>query len=123
PPGIWTKPTFGLPDVWSICFVPWTAAATLSISICRKREIERQPRRFCRRTTELHTCCTWTSAEYISAAIRDLQAEGRFPQRCRRRTKGYANNRIESDHRHVKRSVIPENPVAIEIVELMHTTT
>jgi transposase-like protein len=37
------------------------------------------------------------------AAIRDLQAEGRFPLRCRRRTKRYANNRIESDHRHVKR--------------------
>ena len=37
------------------------------------------------------------------AAIRDLQAEGRFPQRCRRRTKRYANNRIESDHRNVKR--------------------
>jgi transposase-like protein len=37
------------------------------------------------------------------AAIRDLQAAGRFPQRCRRRTKRYANNRIESDHRNVKR--------------------
>ena len=36
-------------------------------------------------------------------AIRDLQAEGRFPQRCRRRTKRYSNNRIESDHRNVKR--------------------
>src|SRR5262249_53024692 len=37
------------------------------------------------------------------AAIRNLRAEGRLPQRCRRRTKRYANNRIESDHRHVKR--------------------
>ena len=37
------------------------------------------------------------------AAIRDLQAEERFPLRCQRRTKRYANNRIESDHRHVKR--------------------
>ena len=37
------------------------------------------------------------------AAIRDLRAEGRLPQRCRRRTKRYANNRIESDHRHIKR--------------------
>ena len=37
------------------------------------------------------------------AAIRDLRAEGRLPQRCRGRTKRYANNRIESDHRHVKR--------------------
>src|SRR5439155_25778208 len=37
------------------------------------------------------------------AAIRDLRAEGRLSPRCRRRTKRYANNRIESDHRHVKR--------------------
>ena len=37
------------------------------------------------------------------AAIRDLRAEGRLPQRCRRRTKRYSNNRIESDHRNVKR--------------------
>ena len=37
------------------------------------------------------------------AAIRDLRAEGRLPQRCRPRTKRYANNRIESDHRNVKR--------------------
>src|SRR5205823_14255285 len=37
------------------------------------------------------------------AAIRDLRAEGRLPQRCRRRTKRSANNRIESDHRHVTR--------------------
>src|SRR5438309_6134701 len=33
------------------------------------------------------------------AAIRDLRAEGRLSQRCRRRTKRYASNRIESDHR------------------------
>ena len=37
------------------------------------------------------------------AAIRDLRANGRWPQRCRRRTERYANNRIESHHRHVKR--------------------
>jgi transposase, IS6 family len=36
------------------------------------------------------------------AAIRESQAEGRLPQRRRRRTERYANNRIESDHRHVK---------------------
>src|SRR5207249_908363 len=40
------------------------------------------------------------------AAIRDLRAEGRLSQRCRRRTKRYANNRIESDHRHVKRRLL-----------------
>jgi hypothetical protein len=52
-----------------ICSVPWTATAALSISICRKREIVRRPKRFCRRlyrirTTELHTCCACTSAEH-----------------------------------------------------------
>jgi IS6 family transposase len=36
------------------------------------------------------------------AALRDLQTEGRL-QPCRRRTRQYANNRIESDHRSIKR--------------------
>jgi transposase, IS6 family len=37
------------------------------------------------------------------AAIRDLQADGHVTRRCRQRTRRYCNNRIESDHRHVKR--------------------
>src|ERR1043166_3002919 len=37
------------------------------------------------------------------AAIRELQAEGRVAPRCRQRTRRYANSRIESDHRHIKR--------------------
>jgi transposase, IS6 family len=37
------------------------------------------------------------------AALRELQAEGRVSQHCRQRTRRYSNNRIESDHRHVKR--------------------
>ena len=37
------------------------------------------------------------------AAMRELQAEGQIGQRCRRRTRRYSNNRIESDDRHVKR--------------------
>src|SRR5215469_8029467 len=37
------------------------------------------------------------------AAIRELQADGHVPQWCRQRTSRYCNNRIESDHRHVKR--------------------
>src|SRR5215468_7716247 len=37
------------------------------------------------------------------AAIRELQVEGRVRQRCRQRTRPYCNNRIESDHRHIKR--------------------
>lgn len=37
------------------------------------------------------------------AAIRELQTEGSVTRRCRQRTRRYCNNRIESDHRHVKR--------------------
>jgi len=37
------------------------------------------------------------------AAIRELQNEGQLPRRCRHRTRRYSNNRIESDHRHIKR--------------------
>ena len=37
------------------------------------------------------------------AAIRELQVEGRVRQHCRQRTRPYCNNRIESDHRHIKR--------------------
>ena len=37
------------------------------------------------------------------AAIRELQQEGHLHRRCQQRTKRYCNNRIESDHRHVKR--------------------
>ena len=37
------------------------------------------------------------------AAIRELQDEGQLRRTCRQRTGRYCNNRIESDHRHVKR--------------------
>jgi transposase, IS6 family len=37
------------------------------------------------------------------AAIRELQVEGQVTRRCRQRTRRYCNNRIESDHRHIKR--------------------
>jgi transposase-like protein len=37
------------------------------------------------------------------AALRELQAEGHVERRCRQRTRRYCNNRIEGDHRHVKR--------------------
>ncbi len=36
------------------------------------------------------------------AAIRELQNEGKLRRSCRHRTRRYANNRIESDHRHIK---------------------
>lgn len=37
------------------------------------------------------------------AAIRELQNEGKLHRQCRQRTHRYCNNRIESDHRAVKR--------------------
>ena len=37
------------------------------------------------------------------AALGELQTEGLLPRRCRQRTRRYCNNRIESDHRHIKR--------------------
>ena len=37
------------------------------------------------------------------AAIRELQNEGLMHRPCRHRTRPYANNRIESDHRSIKR--------------------
>ena len=37
------------------------------------------------------------------AAIRELQTEGSVTRQCRQRTRRHCNNRIESDHRHVKR--------------------
>jgi transposase-like protein len=37
------------------------------------------------------------------AAIRELRKEGQVHCRCRQRTRRYCNNRIESDHRAVKR--------------------
>ena len=37
------------------------------------------------------------------AALRELKAEGKVKRRCCQRTHRFANNRIESDHRHVKR--------------------
>jgi transposase, IS6 family len=37
------------------------------------------------------------------AALRVLRAEGQIGLHCRQRTRRYCNNRIESDHRHVKR--------------------
>jgi transposase-like protein len=37
------------------------------------------------------------------AAFRELQNEGQLRRSCRHRTRRYANNRIESDHRQIKR--------------------
>jgi transposase-like protein len=37
------------------------------------------------------------------AAIRELRKDGEFGRNCRYRRSRYRNNRIESDHRHVKR--------------------
>jgi len=36
------------------------------------------------------------------AGIRDLQQEGHLAPSCRHRTRRFSNNRVESDHRHVR---------------------
>ena len=45
----------------------------------------------------------WDGLRSYPAARRELQAEGQVAKHCRQRTRRYGNNRIESDHRHVKR--------------------
>jgi len=62
------------------------------------------------------------------AAIRDLQGEGRLHRHCRHRTRRYANNRIESDHRSIKRRLramqgprtIPTARTLIQSIEAVH---
>src|SRR5215469_7707047 len=62
------------------------------------------------------------------AAIRELQAEGLMHPSCRHRTRPYANNRIESDHRFIKRRLramqgLRSAPTArrvIQAVEAVH---
>ena len=43
------------------------------------------------------------------AAIRELLNDGQLRRTCRHRTRRYSNNRIESDHRHVKRRLRAAN--------------
>ena len=108
PPGIWTKPTFGSPAGGVYLFRAVDShgdTVDFYLSETRDREAakiflqkalsnpdNRTPRVLC-----MDRC------RISPAALRDLRAEGRLPQRCRRRTKRYANNRVESDHRNVKR--------------------
>ena len=62
------------------------------------------------------------------AAIRDLQEDGRLQRRCRHRTRRYANNRVESDHRSIKRRLramqgprtIPTARTLIQALEAAH---
>jgi len=62
------------------------------------------------------------------AAIRELQGEGLIHQRCRHRTRVYANNRIGSDHRSSKRRLrgmhgprsIPTARRVIQGIEAVH---
>ena len=49
-----------------------------------------------------HMLCM-DKCRYTPRQFEICKLKGGFPPRCRRRTKRYANNRIESDHRHVKR--------------------
>jgi transposase, IS6 family len=62
------------------------------------------------------------------AAIRELQKEGLIQGACRHRTRPYANNRIESDHRFIKRRLrtmqgprnIPTAQRLVQAIEAVH---
>jgi transposase, IS6 family len=62
------------------------------------------------------------------AAIRELQKEGLIQGACRHRTRPYANNRIESDHRFIKRRLrtmqgprnIPTAQSLVQAIEAVH---
>jgi IS6 family transposase len=47
----------------------------------------------------------WTGIPGYPAAIEDLKRSGELSRRCRCRRSRYVNNRIEQDHRFVKKRV------------------
>jgi transposase-like protein len=61
-------------------------------------------------------------------AIRELQNEGQLRTRCRHGARRYANNRIESDHRAIKRQLramqgqrtTPTARTVIQSIEAVH---
>jgi len=62
------------------------------------------------------------------AAIREMQSEGQLRPRCRHRTRRYSNNRIESDHRSIKRRLramqgprtVATARIVVQAIEAVH---
>ena len=103
-PGTSTRPSCGSLAVGCTCSAPSTAT-DFYLSETRDREAakcflkralanpdNRPPHVFAR-----------DKLRSYSAAIRELRSEGQLHPTCRQRTRRYSNNRIESDHRPVKR--------------------
>src|SRR5207302_3458288 len=66
------------------------------------------PRLFCRKlypiqAIELQVFCIWMEAGSTPQRFANCKQKEKLNPCCRRRTQRYANNRIESDHRNVKR--------------------
>ena len=70
----------------------YAEAAKIFLTKALANPDNRPPRVFCR-----------DGVRSYAAALQDLRAEGHVRRHCRQRTRRYCNNRVESDHRHVKR--------------------
>ena len=93
-------------DAGCICSAPSTAPGRRSISSYRKPGTAKPPSSswpWQTRTSGRRGFLPGTELRSYPAAIRELQKEGHLHHRCRRRTRRYCNNRIDSDHRAVKR--------------------
>ena len=107
---------------WMYLFRPSTAAAKQWTSICRKHGTAKPPRFSAPSPPADRQWAPWDLKKALAngdnrppcvfardglrnypAAIRDLEREGELHRHCRQRTRRYCNNRIESDHRHIKR--------------------
>jgi hypothetical protein len=108
PRGRWMRRLFGLRASGCICFVPSIAAGRRSISTALKHGNAKLPQAFsgesigqARQPGPARLRAGWL-AELFSRSPGNAK-QARLPRRCRQRTRHYCNNRIESDHRHMKR--------------------
>src|SRR5882762_2152752 len=107
-PGTWTRLLYGSPAVGCTCSVPSIAAGKRWISDLSETRDREAAKCFLRRALanpDNRAPCVFARDRLRSypAAIRELQNEGQLRRSCRHRTRRYSNNRIESDHRHIKR--------------------
>jgi IS6 family transposase len=84
---------------------------TLDFWLSATRDTEAAKRFFQRALTASHTVTPWVinvdkNAAYPKA-LKELKAEGSVPESCELRQVKYLNNRIEQDHRFIKRLTKP----------------
>jgi transposase-like protein len=99
------KLSFALPGVGCTCSGQLTDMDRPSISETRDREAAKHflKKALANPDNLPPTLLARDGLRIYPAAIRELQGEGLMHRSCRHRTRPYANNRIESDHRSVKR--------------------